>query len=62
MTEEKIGTFDMITKITEAAEKMGVYDAHDDIEIEFQEIIKKAKEFNKKVEKVYSYYKKEGFL
>ena len=55
----EINTIDMLLEMIKEAGKVGEYDAFDDLELEYQEIVKKAKDFHKKIEKIYKEFKKE---
>ncbi len=54
-----MNTQDMLLEMIKAAEEVGEYDAFGDLELEYQDIIKKAVDFNKKIEKMYKEFKKE---
>lgn len=54
--------FSMFKIILDYAEKNGLYDNFDDLELELSEITKKAKEWESKVKKIYDEMKKEGVI
>lgn len=58
----RISTQDMLLAIIKVAEAHGQYDSYDDLELEYQELVKKVKAFNKKVEEIYDNFKKGGLL
>ncbi len=57
-----MNTHDMLMAILKAAESYGQYDGYELLELEYQEIIEKAKAFNKKVEEIYNNFKKGGII
>ncbi len=55
-------TQDMLLTIIKIAEDHGQYDGYGELELEYQDIIKKAKDFNKKLNEICDQLKKEGLL
>lgn len=60
--EKKMNEFDMFKIILDYVEKNELYDHFDDLELELNEIIKKAKEWGSKIKKIYNEMKKEGVI
>lgn len=54
-------TIEMLKEMINFAEKNGIYDRFDDLELEYQEIVKKAKSFHKKIEEMYKEFKLEKY-
>ncbi len=57
-----MSTQEMLLAIIKVAEDHGQYDGYEDLEIEYQEIVKKAKAFNKKVKEIYDNFKEVELL
>ena len=58
----EINGFDMFKIMLDYAEKSELYDCFDDLELELNEITKKAKEWESKVKSLYNEMKKAGVL
>jgi len=58
----KINHFEMFTKILEWVSDSEDPDRCDDLELEWQEIIKKTNEWKAKVERIYNAMKEEGLI
>ena len=57
-----MNTQDMLLAIVKVAENHKCYDGYDQYELEYQEIVKNAKAFNKKIKKIYDTFKYAGLL
>lgn len=57
-----MNTQDMLLAIIKVAEDHGQYDGYDQLELEYQEIVEKAKAFNKKVKIIYNNFKRDGLI
>lgn len=55
-------TKEMLLAIIKVAEAYGQYDGYDQLELEYQEIVKKAKALNKKIKEIYDNFKKGELL
>ena len=54
--------FEMFQAILDFANENQLYDRFDDLELEWNEIVKKNKAWKSKVEKIYNELKKEGLI
>lgn len=57
-----MNTQEMLLAIIRVAEAHGQYDGYDSYELEYQEIIEKAKAFNKKIKEIYDNFKEAELL
>ncbi len=60
--KRKMDTQEMLLAIIRVAEAHGKYDGYDDYELEYQELCKKAKAFNKKIKDIYDEFKEKELL